>query len=170
MQFNPVKLTCGIPQDSVLGPVLFTLYTTPLASITTCHHLNHHFYADDIQLFNSALPKLDDTNKLQQSSEKTENSSEQDKNCPPFLSTPFSLIPQSLSLTLSKASVFSLTAHCPWRASSVKPPNQLCRISFVRKYLSTEATVKLATSHSVTPGLLQFSPFWPACFLCPEPS
>ena len=32
-------------------------------------------------------------------------------------------IPQSLSLTLSKASAFSSTAHWPWRTSLVKPPN-----------------------------------------------
>ena len=48
---------------------------------------------------------------------------------------------------------------------------QLRRISSVRKYLSTEATVKLVTSLILsTPRLLQFSPFWPACFLCPKPS
>ena len=90
-------------------------------------------------------------------------SSEQDKNCPLFLSTPFSwTIPQSLSLTLSKASAFSSTAHCPWKISSNCPQQhtvhgqfhqtakfcyyQLHRTSSVRKYLSTEATVKLATS------------------------
>ena len=77
-------------------------------------------------------------------------SSEQDKNCPPFPSTPFSLmIPQFLSLTLSKTSAFSLTARCPWKTSSVKPRScyyQLCQISSVRKYFFTKATVKLVTS------------------------
>ena len=39
---------------SVQGPVFFTLCTTPLASVISCHNLNHCFYADDSQLFNSA--------------------------------------------------------------------------------------------------------------------
>ena len=57
MQFDPVRPFCGILQRSVLGPVLFTLYATRLASISNRHSLNHNFYADDIQLLNSALPE-----------------------------------------------------------------------------------------------------------------
>ena len=57
MQFDPVRLFSGIPQGPVLGPVLFTLYATRLASIINRHSLNHHFYADDIQLLNNVLPE-----------------------------------------------------------------------------------------------------------------
>ena len=59
---DSVLLNYGVPQGSVLGPILFTLYTTPLSEIFSKYQMHYHLYADDSQLYTASdFSMLDNT-------------------------------------------------------------------------------------------------------------
>lgn len=56
VQSASTPITSGVPQGSVLGPLLFSTYVSPISRLFDSFSIHHHSYADDTTFWISADP------------------------------------------------------------------------------------------------------------------
>ena len=171
---SPSQLMYGVPQGSVLGPILFILYTTPVSDVIANYSVNHQLFADDAQLQKPA-PLSEVTNLTKEleactdgiKTWMTENQLKPNDDKTEALLFPFSssLKPSTVSLpdsvTLGSHSIpfadsgrnlgFILNSKLCMKKRFIKICHtgyfELKRISSIRRFLTKYATKTLVTSY-----------------------
>ncbi len=64
-----IHVDYGVPQGSVLGPILFIMYTADLVELIQQHGLQPHLYANDTQIVGSCRPTQADITTLRHRTE-----------------------------------------------------------------------------------------------------
>ena len=163
---EPTPLHFGVPQGSVLGPLLFSIFTAPISNMLKAHkEISHHLYADDTQLYFTVSPDSSifdeirtclnnvrvwmSDNRLKLNPDKTEYilfSSKRDYNRTSFTAMDTELRPSDQVRNLGV--IFDRNFKFNKQVESI---SKSCRYHMrdfyrIRKYLTRDAAIKLANA------------------------